>query len=388
MKKLLFITVFAIIGLSANAQWIQTSLDTNEVFVMAAKGDTIFAGTIGNGVDVSFNNGRSWFAANSGLTNLEILSLAISGNNIFAGTVAGAFFSSNNGSYWTAINTGLANLNVEALLAYNGYIFAGLNVGGIFKTSNNGGIWTDANGGTSLNTEPVNAFLVSGASLLAGTNNGIYMTPDNGNHWTFLGLPDTIDVKDFAINDGNIYAGTSGDGVYLSSDNGNSWTPVNTGFFNYEITSLAVKGNQTFAASRIKGVYLSTNNGSNWAAWNSGFSTYPMVQSLLVIGDTIFAGTLGNGVWKTSTSALNGIEKINNNESNILVYPNPATNNLTIESLQKSIIEISNIQGQKILQQSIQKGKTDIDISELAKGVYIFRLCSNDKTDVTKILKE
>ncbi|MGD0709966.1 MAG: LamG-like jellyroll fold domain-containing protein, partial [Bacteroidales bacterium] len=78
--------------------------------------------------------------------------------------------------------------------------------------------------------------------------------------------------------------------------------------------------------------------------------------------------------------------KVNNNE--ILLYPNPAFNNLTIECQQKSTIEILNIQGQTILQQQLQQGKTDIDISSLAKGVYILRLYSNEKTVVTRIVKE
>jgi hypothetical protein len=72
----------------------------------------------------------------------------------------------------------------------------------------------------------------------------------------------------------------------------------------------------------------------------------------------------------------------------IKVYPNPATDNITIIAPQKSIIEILNIQGQTIIQQPLQQGKTDIDISSIAKGVYILRLYSNDKTEVTRIVKE
>lgn len=72
----------------------------------------------------------------------------------------------------------------------------------------------------------------------------------------------------------------------------------------------------------------------------------------------------------------------------IKVYPNPTTNNLTIESLQKSLIEILNIQGQIILKQQIQPGKTDIDTSGLPKGVYILRQWCNDKSTVTRIMKE
>jgi hypothetical protein len=76
-------------------------------------------------------------------------------------------------------------------------------------------------------------------------------------------------------------------------------------------------------------------------------------------------------------------------EQNLIsVYPNPANDKLTIESLHKSTIILLNLQGKTILQQQIQQGKTDIDISGLAKGIYILRLNSNEKTEVTRIIKE
>jgi len=75
-------------------------------------------------------------------------------------------------------------------------------------------------------------------------------------------------------------------------------------------------------------------------------------------------------------------------QEQIFVYPNPAKDNLTIETLKKSTIEILNLQGQIILQQHLQQGKTEVDISGLAKGFYFLRLYSNGKTAVKKILKE
>jgi hypothetical protein len=82
-----------------------------------------------------------------------------------------------------------------------------------------------------------------------------------------------------------------------------------------------------------------------------------------------------------------GITKIRANTS-ISVYPNPAKNYLTFETLQKSTIEILNLQGQTILQRQLQQGSTNIDISGLAKGLYILRLNSNNKTEVTRFVKE
>ena len=77
-----------------------------------------------------------------------------------------------------------------------------------------------------------------------------------------------------------------------------------------------------------------------------------------------------------------------NNKLDFSIFPNPANVNINIIVPQKSTIEILNIQGQTIIQQQIQQGKTDIDISKLAKGVYILRLNSNNKTAVTRIVKE
>jgi len=105
----------------------------------------------------------------------------------------------------------------------------------------------------------------------------------------------------------------------------------------------------------------------------------------------VYAVRNGDGtVYVYLLQYIAGTTNINNTLSNsdIKIYPNPTTNYLTIETSLKSSIEILNIQGQTIMQQQLQQEKTDVDISELAKGVYILRLHSNEKTAVTKIVKE
>jgi len=100
----------------------------------------------------------------------------------------------------------------------------------------------------------------------------------------------------------------------------------------------------------------------------------------------------GNGQLDTTkscsviTNFVNIKENISNNH--IFVYPNPATDNLTIEAYTISIIQIINIHGQTLLQQQIQQGKTNIDVSGLAKGVYILKSSNNESTGVTRFTKE
>jgi hypothetical protein len=79
-----------------------------------------------------------------------------------------------------------------------------------------------------------------------------------------------------------------------------------------------------------------------------------------------------------------------NNKHFLNLYPNPASEKVTIitDMTEHSVISIYNLQGQILLQQQIQQGKTDINISELAQGVYIVRLYSNARAEVGRIIKE
>ena len=53
---------------------------------------TLYAGTWGGGVFLSKNSGKSWTAVNSGLTDLQILRLAIDGSDVFVGTYTKGVF--------------------------------------------------------------------------------------------------------------------------------------------------------------------------------------------------------------------------------------------------------------------------------------------------------
>jgi hypothetical protein len=69
-----------------HAQWIQTNGPySGDVRTFAASGMNLFAGTYGNGVFLSTNNGTSWTAVNTGLANTLVYALAVSGTNLFAG---------------------------------------------------------------------------------------------------------------------------------------------------------------------------------------------------------------------------------------------------------------------------------------------------------------
>jgi hypothetical protein len=381
MKKYLFFLALLFLINYVNAQWQQTSIIS--VDCIATKGDTIIAGTYGNGVYISKNNGSSWAKMDSGLTNLYVMSLAINGDTLFAGTNNGVFLFKKDSSSWVAVDSGFPiNAYVVSLIKSGNNIFAGCDPGGVYLSSNNGSSWN----ATSL-TYGVNTLATSGSNIFALTDNeGVFSSSNNGNSWTAVnkGFADSANVISLAASGTDIFAGISGAGVFRSSNMGNNWYAVNNGLTEAAgdtiVLSLAASGSNIFAGM-WRGVFWSNNNGNSWSS--TGLSSYA-IMALAINGNYIFAGTGGGGVWRLPLPEL-GIKEINNNASNVAVYPNPVTDNLQIQTtLPIKEIEVADITG-RLLYTTTSK---IINCSSFAKGVYFITLTTENGKAVKKFVKE
>lgn len=88
---------------------------------------------------------------------------------------------------------------------------------------------------------------------------------------------------------------------------------------------------------------------------------------------------------------ITGINNLSDNNCCFNIYPNPANDNIIIEntSLNKNEeILIYNIQGQLLIQQPMLQAKTDIDISLLAKGMYLVEMKTEKEVVVKNFVKE
>ena len=83
-----------------------------------------------------------------------------------------------------------------------------------------------------------------------------------------------------------------------------------------------------------------------------------------------------------------GIEEFTTSLDGMMVFPNPATDNITIETPQKSEIEILNIQGQIIKTAKSDGKETTIDLRNLSSGVYIIKAKTERGVAVKKFIKE
>jgi hypothetical protein len=71
------------------------------------------------------------------------------------------------------------------------------------------------------------------------------------------------------------------------------------------------------------------------------------------------------------------------------LHPNPASSNLVISTEHRGEIEIYNLSAQKLKQQSIQKNRDRIDLSQLPSGMYILKMkAENGQIQVEKFVVE
>ncbi|MFA5819915.1 MAG: SBBP repeat-containing protein [Bacteroidales bacterium] len=106
----------------------------------------------------------------------------------------------------------------------------------------------------------------------------------------------------------------------------------------------------------------------------------------------VYSVTVANANGCSATSdtisvVVTGLSDLSDNK-NIYIYPNPATDNLTIEAPQKSTIEILDIQGQLIKTFAINGNKTSINVSAFPSGMYFVKAKTEKGVAVKKFVKE
>jgi len=280
--------------------WTQSGLSPLSVSSLAVNGPSLFAGGgsfSGSFVYRSTDNGSTWDLAGTGLPGSSgVRCFAVSDTNLFAGTHGGGIYrSTDNGTTWNASNAGVTNNDVNALVVSGENLIAGTN-GGIFLSTNNGDLWTSVN--PELTTSPVNAFAVRDSFAFAGVGSGLLRSSDYGASWLAGGVglpPETINA--LAVSGDAVLLGSSkGWGVFRSTDDGATWFPSNAGMTNeFYVLSFAGDDSNLFAGLDYAGVCRSTDDGLTWSGAGAGLPVSGVV-SLASNGGNVYAGTVGNGV--------------------------------------------------------------------------------------------
>jgi hypothetical protein len=96
----------------------------------------------------------------------------------------------------------------------------------------------------------------------------------------------------------------------------------------------------------------------------------------------------GTHTWThTQTIANAGIADFSQLQQ-VILFPNPASTELSIEVPQQAVIEISDVQGRLISTFLITENKTNFNISDFAEGVYILKAKTEKGIAIKKFIKE
>ena len=386
-----------------NAQWKQLPgyPANGNAASQAVINDTLIVASNGNaydgqpGIYISADHGQTWSEKYTSL-GVYAAPLVVNTGSLYAGTWGlGVNMSADKGSSWTPRNFGLPETFCVYDLIANNPDFYVCGIGGIFHSTDNTNSWENI---SYPGTDEAMSVVALGDTLISSfvtqTIPGVYKSIDNGADWTLIntatGLNDTY-IRKFAWYFNRIFA-VSGDlgtgNVYISANHGSSWIVaygLNDQGQNYSYNFCAA-GKTIFLATS-NGVYKSSDYGLNWI--NTGC---PNALSLAVIGDTLYAGTGYNGIWKRGLNEMAGsVEAIIDHRS-FIVYPNPASDKIHIKLQQPSsilngIISIYTIQNELVFQGPLNKDQTELDISKLAKGIYILKVTINKETETTKLVK-
>jgi hypothetical protein len=226
----------------------------------------------------------------------------------------------------------------------------------------------------------------------------------DGQHWITMGNGLSSYANAMTIHNGELYAG----GPFVFPGNrvvrwdGQDWQPVGTGIDDGYVLCLTsyngnlIAGGQFFNAGGNRVGFIAQWDGQNWSdiggGMRSSFSlVYPQVFAVQEYGGRLYAGGFfgyaGNvrcsriAVWPTPV----GIEEWTvQTDGEIMVYPNPASEILTLQSKNEAAdfkqVIIYNALGQMVKTIATPNGgsRLEIDVRNLPEGLYSYELTDHN----------
>jgi hypothetical protein len=225
------------------------ALTVKDSFVIAAAGS--------DGVVVSLDNGSTWKQTSNGFTtDLYINTIAIGGEDIYAGGGNGLYVSIDSGSSWKLLEN-----NSSRFLASDG--------DGIVAHQYNYSFYRISNHGLSSikisegfdHVVTVDAFVRIGQTIFAAAWEKIYRSSNNGQSWSIItgeGLSFNGHVKALTSAGNSLFAAmweSTRYNIYVSNDQGDHWTNITQDIHFDKISSMVVYDTMIYAGTGTSGVW-------------------------------------------------------------------------------------------------------------------------------------
>ncbi len=319
-------------------------------------------------------DGKSW----KKLTEFEgeINHIARFEDALWAATNAGIYRKSSDEWQWKLINN---KIKANIIVALDNEIFAATSENGIFVSKNEGNTWNEV----GLSPKNIKAFLVINNSLIAGTQEGIYHSEDRGGVWQ--NVLDNEEITVLKSQQNYCFAGTK-TGLYVSSNGGKNWNPCTYDSDVYGIKNIIISDSITIIHDNAGRLFASYDYGQSWTPYE--LPVLGNITSLELFNGQLVAGTSDKGIWQHAQLPVNTKELV---KEEISVYPNPASEKIFIRlpnapSMYEVVLK--DIFGRKVHKTKSSLPQIELDITHLPAGAYYLQIYGNGKEEVRRIIKQ
>lgn len=260
----------------------------------------------------SLNGGRIWSVAVSPSVPSTIL----------VGSDAGVYTSRDSGATWHLTQPGVRAWVVGFDARNANAALAGTASRGVMYSPDAGNTWVDASNGLPADVD-VRAMAFGLDGLAAGTDNGVFLSPD-GKNWHYSGLAgDSVSSLAVASNSpqftviAGIDSGNLSQGV-LYRGTGSTWAPLQSGLPTGAAASSLTAGpisatvtSRPLVAVTTKGVYRSGDAGSTWTsatgvppAVSPTTATFDPLDPSVVYAGADQGGSTGGALLRSTDSGM------------------------------------------------------------------------------------
>ncbi len=269
------------------------------LYYITAIGSTLYMSTSYDGVYESTDQGLSWFPANNGMGAKDLLSITVTGTStlLAGGHYAGLFRSTDAGASWVKSMTGISSgATIGAFFAADSFLLAGTR-DGIYRTTDNGLSWNKLTGNDTVDYGQVRGICQTNQTIYAGMfyqfYSTVYKSTNNGASWERSGNglpPSTTFINGMGIIGENVVAGTD-NGLFYSTDQGDSWHPAAAP--TNSVGSITTGGGYIYALEDFVGIFRSVDG----ISWSQVAIVTGKVVKISAYNNYLYAGTAFSGAF-------------------------------------------------------------------------------------------
>lgn len=331
--------------------------------------------------------------------------------------------------FWMAIDPNNQSRMYASVIHYGGT--AGSQLGGIYKTddlqNHAGATWTKLSNPPRTEGHPMCIQVLNDGKMVctfSGRRNssgaftassGVFIydpllnswsdVSDAGMHYWTKDL--ILDPNDATQNTWYVcvFSGWGGPpnglgGLYKTTNRGQSWTKLTNQFNSVtSITFNPANGNQAFLTTETEGLWQSSDMNTTTPTWTL-VNSYPFRQPERVFfnpynNDEMWVTSFGNGMKIASASAVNSTDNAIEKNSELMLYPNPASNSIRVTfnagASKIATVSVFNSIGQLQMTQaqSLQAGSNTIEIpiEKISQGIYLLQIATDNKIQSRTFIK-